>query len=73
MRSCWVSWSERNEEYWLDAFCLVLEEVSVNLEVAGDRLEGVKERVESEEMKSAAADSTFKSVFIKKRSGMVMI
>ena len=52
---------------------LVEKKLSVNLEVAGDRLEGVKEWVESEEMKSAAADSTFKSVFIKKRSGMVMI
>lgn len=46
--------------------------VSVNLEVAGDRVEGVKEPVESEEMESATADSTFKSVFIKKRSEIVM-
>ena len=28
MRSCWVSCSERNEEYWLDVFCLVLKEDS---------------------------------------------
>lgn len=45
--------------------------VSVNLEVVGDRVEGVKERVESEEVESATADSTFKSVFIKKRSEIV--
>lgn len=34
-------------------------EVSVTLEVAGDRAVGVEEWVESEEMKSATADSTF--------------
>ena len=47
--------------------------LSVNLEVAGDRVEGVREGAESEEMKSAAADSTLTSVFMKKRSGTVTI
>lgn len=37
----------------------VEKKVSVILEVAADRVVGVKEQVESEEMKSATADSTF--------------